>query len=446
MQVRSQDVVSRLRQIANYFSLKEDKASDAQIDATIRSGIELRGTNLWVLMFAIMIASIGLNVNSAAVIIGAMLISPLMGPIMGIGYGVAIDDTELLRRALRNLLFATGISLLVSTLYFMITPLSDAHSELLARTTPSIWDVLVAFFGGLAGIIGTTRSEKSNVIPGVAIATALMPPLCTAGYGLANLEWSFFGGALYLFAVNTVYIAVSTMLIIRLLNPVHKKYSDPRQQKRIKNILSFVLVLTIVPSIYLATKLVQEEVYQNHINQFLAEEPLLKNSIIVSSKIDTRQHLVDLTLIGEEIDSDTIKQISERLHMLDGESRLVLHQNKSKGINESAVRDSILTDLYHRIMNDQMAEPAQKQKAVAEALQNKYGTWRDALKELHVQYPDIGKVTLGEAVGEEDADEVMLVVVVERSAPLGRAQQQQITDWLKLRTKSTHIKMVVVTP
>lgn len=182
------------------FSLIEDKADDSQIDENLRSGVELRGTNLWVLMFAILIASVGLNVNSTAVVIGAMLISPLMGPIMGIGYGVGIYDAQLIRKSFRNLGIATLISLLVSTLYFILTPLSEAQSELLARTSPTIWDVLIAFFGGMAGIIGATRTKNTNIIPGVAIATALMPPLCTAGYGLANANWSYFFGAFYLYS------------------------------------------------------------------------------------------------------------------------------------------------------------------------------------------------------------------------------------------------------
>lgn len=439
-------VLHWLRDLAQRFSLLEDKADDEQIDSTLRSGVALRGTNLWVLMFAILIASIGLNVNSAAVVIGAMLISPLMGPIMGIGYAVAIDDTELLRKSLRSLLMAAGISLLVSTLYFMVTPLSDAHSELLARTTPTIWDVLIAFFGGLAGIIGVTRKEKSNVIPGVAIATALMPPLCTAGYGLANLEWRFFGGAFYLFAVNTVYIAISTMLIIRLINPAHKKYSDEKQQKRIKNVLSFVIVLTIVPSIYLATRLVQEELYHNRFNQFFAKEPLLKNNIIVSSKIDAGQHTVDLTLIGEEMDDATLKQIQERMQAIDGDVHLLIHQNKSKAINETAVRDSILSDLYHRILTSQAMDDGAEQQKLAQALKAREALWRDIIQELNVQYPALGQVYLGTMVDGAQDGSAVLVALIEREQVLSEAEQQQILHWLKVRTKTENVRLVVTKP
>ena len=187
--------VSKLQEI---FSLHHDQAHPDKVDAAIRANVRVSGTNMWVLIFAIAIASIGLNVNSTAVIIGAMLISPLMGPIVGMGYGAAVSDVKLIRLAMRNMLIFIVISLFTATLYFLITPLQQAQSELLARTQPTLWDVLIAFFGGSAGVVAITRKEVSNVVPGVAIATALMPPLCTAGYGLAHSNWDYFFGAFYL--------------------------------------------------------------------------------------------------------------------------------------------------------------------------------------------------------------------------------------------------------
>ena len=203
--------------LAHRFSLFDDKAADEEIERRIRDGVDLSGATPWILIFAIFVASVGLNVNSTAVIIGAMLISPLMGPIMGAGLGVAVYDFDLVKRALTNLAIATLISLVVSALYFFVSPLHEAQSELLARTTPTVWDVLIALFGGLAGIIGMTRQEKSNVIPGVAIATALMPPVCTAGFGIATGQWSFVVGALYLYTINCVFIGLATVIGIRVL-------------------------------------------------------------------------------------------------------------------------------------------------------------------------------------------------------------------------------------
>ena len=199
------------------FNLEEGKADDDTVIEDIKRGVSFRGTNLWILICAIFIASIGLNMNSAAVVIGAMLISPLMGPIMGVGLGIGIFDLQLIRRALLNLGTAVFISVLTSTIYFLITPLDDAQTEILARTTPTLWDVLIALFGGFAGIIASSRQDKSNAIPGVAIATALMPPLCTAGYGIATGQWAFFMGAFYLFSINSVFITFSTVLIVKFL-------------------------------------------------------------------------------------------------------------------------------------------------------------------------------------------------------------------------------------
>ena len=204
------------------FNLEEDKADEKIIVETIRRDVQFKGPNLWALIFAIFIASIGLNVNSTAVIIGAMLISPLMGPIMGIGLGVAVNDFDLLKKGIKNLLIASVVSILTSALYFSLTPLHDTNSELLARTNPSLWDVFIALFGGLAGIVALTRKERSNVIPGVAIATALMPPLCTAGFGLAMAKWYFLLGAIYLFFINSLMICFATILIVKQLK-FHKQ-------------------------------------------------------------------------------------------------------------------------------------------------------------------------------------------------------------------------------
>lgn len=217
------------------FSLHHEKEAYSKVIETIEQGVVFKGTNLWVLIFAIFIASLGLNVNSTAVIIGAMLVSPLMGPIMGMGLAMGINDLALLKKSANNFAFAVSISLITSTFYFYISPLNEAHSEILARTSPTIYDVLIAFFGGLAGILATSSKLKGNVIPGVAIATALMPPLCTAGYGLASGNLSFFSGALYLFFINTVFIALSTFLTVRFLKFPNKEFINETTKKRVHN-------------------------------------------------------------------------------------------------------------------------------------------------------------------------------------------------------------------
>lgn len=206
-----------IAKLSVWFDLRSEMEDYNSIHQEIEKGIIFKGTNLWILMFAIVVASVGLNMNSTAVIIGAMLISPLMGPINGMGYSLATYDFPLFKRSIKNFTYAVIVSLLTSSIYFLITPLNEAHSELLARTSPSIYDVIIALFGGLAGIVAMSSKLKGNVIPGVAIATALMPPICTAGYGLATLQFNFFFGALYLFTINTVFIAFAALIVCQFL-------------------------------------------------------------------------------------------------------------------------------------------------------------------------------------------------------------------------------------
>lgn len=242
------------------FSLKSDTADQEEIRNRLVEGGQVTGTNMCVLMLAIFIASIGLNMNSTAVIIGAMLISPLMGSIQAAAYGTATADLRLFRKSMIGLMFQVAVCLITSTLYFLISPISTTTSELLARTQPTIWDVLIALFGGIAGIIGITRKEKSNVIPGVAIATALMPPLCTCGYGIATGQWTFFLGAGYLFLVNSYFIFFSSAAILLVLKvPKKKEIKEitPEQWKRLKKAIIRNTIIMILPSIVVAYGMVQ---------------------------------------------------------------------------------------------------------------------------------------------------------------------------------------------
>lgn len=303
---------SRLRLLAR-FSLLVDKADDQQIDDGLRAGAQLKGATPWILMLAIFVASIGLNTNSTAVIIGAMLISPLMGPIMGIGYGVGIYDFELVRRSFAGLGVATGISLATSALYFSLSPLTGEQSELLARTSPSVWDVQIALFGGLAGIIGSTRKEKSNVIPGVAIATALMPPLCTAGFGLAKGNWGFFLGAFYLFAINSVFIALATTVMTRALNLPRHTYVDKAVQTRVRRLLVAVALLTALPSVYLAWRMVGEELFSAKARDFISREFRFPGAHLLETTVAPKTREITVTLVGEPVAQTSLQDVRARL-------------------------------------------------------------------------------------------------------------------------------------
>ena len=257
--------------LRNLLSLKSDKAPEEETIERIRAGIDFKGANLWVLIFAIFVASLGLNTNSAAVIIGAMLISPLMGPIVGMGLGVGINDFEMLKRAFKSFTIASIFSVLTATFYFSITPIAEAQSELLARTSPTIYDVLIALFGGLAGIVALCSSGQrgGNVIPGVAIATALMPPLCTTGFGIATGNWLYAAGAFYLYIINSFFISCATFIGVNIMNFKKKVFVDKQREKHVKQIIISIAVLTMIPATYLTYTLVKENIYTTKVNSFI---------------------------------------------------------------------------------------------------------------------------------------------------------------------------------
>jgi len=304
-----------IQRLLSYLRLGADAEDPEVAMDTIERGTVFRGTNLLILVFAIIIASVGLNVNSTAVVIGAMLISPLMGPIMGIGAGLGVRNLWLVRRALKNLGFAVAVSLATSTLYFLVSPLSDAHSEILARTTPTIWDVLIALAGGFAGIIATASKEKNrgNVIPGVAIATALMPPLCTAGYGLAHLNWSFFAGALYLFIINSVFISIAALSTVRWLGYPVMSRQDEKMSRRIKRYTAIIVFITVVPSIWLAYRLVVENAFVHRAEQFIAYETTVPDNYLMDRVIDGNARSITLTYMGNGISATDSIRMHERL-------------------------------------------------------------------------------------------------------------------------------------
>lgn len=339
---------SRIVKALTYrLSLRADQADVASIDRSLRDGVEFRGTNVWLLVAAIFIASIGLNVNSTAVIIGAMLISPLMGPIMGIGYGVAISDFALLKRAFRALFIAVVASLLTSTAYFLISPLAQAHSELLARTTPTLWDLLIALFGGLAGAVGATRREKSNVIPGVAIATALMPPLCTAGYGIATGQFSYFLGAFYLFFINSVYIGLATTIVLGLIRRPEVVSVHVAVRRRLRWGVYVLVLATVLPSVVLSWRLVSAEWFRSRAQKFLAREVNFPGVHIADRRILPEQRSIDIALLGARLSPTALTALRARLpahHLADAE--LIVRQIGDPRVDATSRRTVALGEMF----------------------------------------------------------------------------------------------------
>ncbi|MET4137786.1 TIGR00341 family protein [Pedobacter sp. UYP1] len=422
------------------FNLHLDKADEDDVVLSIKKNSDFVGANLWTLIFAIFIASIGLNVNSTAVIIGAMLISPLMGPIMGIGLGIGTNDFELVKKGLRNLLIATLISIVASTIYFYITPLHDAQSELLARTTPSIWDVFIAFFGGLAGIVAGTRKEKSNVIPGVAIATALMPPLCTAGFGLATGNLYFFMGAIYLYFINSVFICISTFLIVRFLRFKKKYFEDKNYERKVSRYILITVTVAVVPSIYLAYGIVDKSIFENNAQKFVNEQFQFKNTQVVNKnfKYNTKGNEIDLLLIGYELPKTAIDSINNLLvkYKLKN-TKLQIRQglNAKQEIDFSQIKASILEDVFKKDSVIQNSSIALLDKPLPIIDQ-----------ELRALYPDMKSYALSNVVLHKldiAVTDTLTIMVASFAKKTSLAEQIKLGKWLKSRLQVDSVQVII---
>lgn len=328
---------SLLQILKGLFNLKADTDKTLTINL-IKSNVEFRSANAWTLVFAILIASVGLNVNSTAVIIGAMLISPLMGPIIGVGLALGIYDFELLKKSAKNLAAAVLISVLASTFYFLISPLSEVQSELLARTRPSFFDVLIAFFGGCAGIIAISRKGNSHANAGVAIATALMPPLCTAGFGLATKNFSYFFGAMYLFVINSVFISISTFIFVRYLKFHKSAVIEVRRQKKIDRWVAYVGTAVIIPSFFMAWYLQRESYFHSQASKFVSRELRTEKSIVLEQEIkfSLKKPEIKVTLLGDPLSETDLLYLKDKakLYSIDPDSVIIRQSTFSESLEE----------------------------------------------------------------------------------------------------------------
>jgi len=440
----------RIEKLLQWFDLRSEMEGYDIIHEKIESGIVFRGTNLWVLMFAIVVASVGLNMNSTAVIIGAMLISPLMGPINGMGYSLATYDFHLLRRSLKNFSFAVGVSLITSALYFLLTPLNQAHSELLARTSPTIYDVIIALFGGLAGIVAMSSRLKGNVIPGVAIATALMPPICTAGYGLATLQFDFFFGALYLFTINTVFIAFAALIVCQFLKFPIRSIVDPTRKKHVNRVISTVIILTLVPSIFFGVKLVRNEEFAQRAETFIGEVTLMGGNYLQSRQVHPATRTVELLYSGYGLNDSIREKIIEKalIHRIDT-ARLAIRQ----GYDASMVQENMRK--YQSETERLAAQLAattfnlRKSEGRVDSIRNIPLYGEKILSEIKPLFPQMigcsyAETYLFSAVNDSIQHSGMVPMVV-FSVPrngLRVADRERIEEWLKNRLENEQVKTI----
>jgi len=390
-----------VKNITDRFKIASEREDFNTVHEIMEKGIHFRGTNLWILIFAIFIACVGLNVNSTAVIIGAMLVSPLMGPILGMGYCIATYNFNLLKKALINFLFAVISGLTASTIYFLITPINEAHSELLARTQPNIYDVIIALTGGLAGVLALSSKQKGNVIPGVAIATALMPPLCTAGYGLATGGWTYFFGALYLFTINTVFIGVATLITVRFLEYPIWNNSDPGVRKLANQWVTVIVLVTIIPSIYFGYILVQREKFSQNANSFIHNEGYIDGDYLLKTEINPAKRSIKLVYGGRMIPEEVKKGIIAKTPRYNlANAQITIQQGFS--INDQENKDLILADSRNQEINLLRGKIAQHLK-VEDSIKSAQQLGIKLLTEIKQFYPAIKSCGISEQVLYSDS-------------------------------------------
>ena len=443
----SQNYVWRIAK--RFFNALPDKTDETAIVEQISDGVTFRGANLWVLIFAIFIACLGLNLNSTAVIIGAMLISPLMGPIIGMGLAVGRADLELLKRSLTNYGVSTVISVLTAALYFQLTPLTEAQSELLARTSPTLYDVLIALFGGAAGILALSTGGKGNVIPGVAIATALMPPLCTAGYGLAMGEWSFFFGACYLFFINTVFIALATYLGVRLLQFQPKQFVDKARLAVVNRYIAVIVVVTMLPAVYMTTQIIRQSVFENHVKQFVKQELNQPGTRILSEQADRETKTLDVVALGAALPNEMIEAARQRLadYQLADYQLNVIQGAQSDSLllarNNAGTQQSLSgQDQQHLVLQTERVAQLERETADYRRLDALAREIVGEVKAVCPKVESIGLSKITETPVDSGAVRSYVLAVANSRTPLPAADRDRLAQWLKVRTQADSLRLV----
>ena len=437
--------------IKRYFNVLPYKDGEKYVIKQITNGINFQGSNLWILIFAVFIASLGLNVNSTAVIIGAMLISPLMGPIIGMGLALGIADLDLFKQSIKNYLVSTFISVITATIYFTLSPITDAQSELLARTSPTLYDVLIALFGGAAGFLAMSTKGRNNVVPGVAIATALMPPLCTAGYGLAVQNTSYFFGAFYLYFINTVFIAFTTCVGVRFLHFHRKQFINREKMRRVNLYIVSIIIITIIPASYMTWNIIKQSVFENNIENFVTKELNYSGTNILSHQYDLKTKTLHVVAVGNPISTDSIAKAQKTManYQLDGYALKVIQGSNS---------DSLLL-LQHKNKGQLMVgekntaewqELAYRNDVLQKQL-NSYTHYpvlaNDMREELKVVCPSAKSIMLSKA-SESFVDSASIkhhiVAIVKTNKTLAKDNRKQLYDWLKVKVKSDSLELIIL--
>ncbi len=434
------------------FALGADAASQEEVNSNIHKGIMIRGTNLWVLIFAIFIASLGLNTNSTAVIIGAMLISPLMGPIIGMGYSMGVYDFNLLKESLRNFLFMIVVSLITSAVFFTLPLITSTQSELLARTQPTTYDILIALFGGLAGMVAQTRKDRTGtVIPGVAIATALMPPLCTVGYGLATFQFRFMLGALYLFTINSIFIALASFIVTRVMKFKMIGELEPDKLKKLKSAMVAVIIIVTLPSVLIAISIIQRSSFENNYRNFVNEAFKYDNTFVVESTYEynanpRKQSVIEVRLFGEPLSENVINnirgQMSSVYHL--PKVDLVVRQSNQE---DGGIAITALQSNYTEMLNEKNRQISHLQEQLSSIRTADTLAVSNMTRELGIFVPEINDMSLQRHISYNTdgaaTDTSYICIISFRDGTDIQPRIDLIKDWLTKRAGATNINILV---
>ena len=435
-----------------FLDLNKSREEEQKTVDSIRNGVEFKGANLWILVFATFMASLGLNVNSTAVIIGAMLISPLMGPIMGIGLAVGQNNFELMKLSLKNYFVATLFSVVTATVYFFFTPLNEVQSELLARTSPTIYDVFIALMGGLAGIVALAAKEKGNVLPGVAIATALMPPLCTAGFGLATGNWLYFLGAIYLYFINSVFISLATFLGVHFMRFKRKEFADKNREKTVRKYIVMVTILTMCPAIYLTYGIVKETFYNSMASKYITEELRFPETQVLNREVCYDKNEIRVVLVGKEVDEEQLKIVRAKLdkYKLSGTKLVVFQGVNNDKMDIGNIKSLVLQDFYEKSESQLL-----KQKQEIDSLNRVLEVYTrsgqaDAklVEEMKALFEDVKSVSLARTVrlGTDSLQSDTLtyaILGVDKEVEMSDESLEKMAKWLKARSGAKTLKLIL---
>ena len=426
-----------------------DEIDYENASTSIRKNIAFKGTNVFILACAIIIASVGLNVNSIPVIIGAMLISPVMGPILGFGLGLGTEDNHLVKDSLKNFGVMVGISIIASSLFFLLSPLSLANpSELLARTNPTIYDVLIALFGGLAGIIETSRKDKGTVISGVAIATALMPPLCTVGYGISIWKGSVIFGALYLFLINSIFIALATFAAVKYFR--FPAVEAEGEMKRLpKKAVYIIFLLVLIPSIFSAIRMVKENKFEINVENLVSQNKAIGKGFIYDyeTHYNSKAPTVELFMAGEAL-SEVAKEklYAQAEHYGITRNQIIFHEDATN-IKENLSETEIIKSIYERsdqqikALNDSITK---LDKQLSDYKERELPV-EAVSKELFAQYPDIMSLSLSRgaiANANDPAETEQIIAIITTEKPINAELHDRIERWLKVRLNNENVMVV----